>query len=144
MGADWYCPIIFFGILFPIENVGALVKAKGSGEIKLPPSFKVTLFMEYTHSRAEGEEFDEMIKRCKGFLGISGAYTLAEIKSFEGVFKSFLEENKDKLHNYDTYADPSLLAGFDAGLDLYYDVYGYGEEEEDEEEEEEEEEEEDE
>ena len=113
MGADWYEPVVFFGVTIPLEHVKALYYAMEKGFLKDTPYDTLYLYESWKHSRCEGEDVEDFLDRCDGFLGIVGVkeYSLEELAEYRDKFCSFLLENADVLKEYDI-GFPELMAGF--------------------------------
>ncbi len=119
MGADWYEPIVFLGVIFPLKYALALYRAVEKG---MPTTnYEVCLYEGWKHSRCEGEELSDLAERCQGFLGITNisGLSLRELAGIEDEMTTFLLENKELLAKYGVEEEPSLTAGFYHYVDLF-------------------------
>jgi hypothetical protein len=116
MGADWYSPIVFFGIAFPLDKVKAFLEELGRRGLATP--FQTTLHEAEKHSRCEGEDVSDLLSRCSGFFGyVDVKATPRELVEHEARLVAFLEEHASWLEPFDIKGAPALMAGFEVDLE---------------------------
>jgi len=93
MGASWYEFDVFFGIIFPRENLRSVLVAIGKKEIVLG-KYKCYLVETTIHSRTEHENEEFLLQRCEGFIGCKFSKLLADdVHGLIVDFKDFLKKH---------------------------------------------------
>lgn len=120
MGANWYDMSVFYGIIFNTKRVKAISKAIKEGRLRIPDSCTLTLLEDKIHSRTEGENAEDTLERCRGFLGIVRlSVTLEKLDVLKPAFHKALDENRELLRELGvSKLNPALRGGIAEDLDI--------------------------
>ena len=112
MGADWFFNSLFYGIIVDRKLLMKLYKKYDKST-----EYSFLLVEESTHTRTEGEELSDKLKRCVGFIGIciENAMPLEDLITKREEMKEYFSTTFGITYS------PQIVAGSDCGIDYLFD-----------------------